>query len=168
MKVTACAHVWPLSLIVLLFALWGAANNLNDILIKQFTKAFTLKDWQSGLVQSAFYVGYGLGALPAAMVARARGYKASVLVGLSLFALGALLFVPASNAGGSYPGLLGCLYLIAFGLAFLESSANPWIVLLGDLHRPGSGTLALNVAQSFNPVGCLIGLLIGKFFILDG
>merc|ERR1712232_156583 len=62
----------------------------------------------------------------------------------------------------------GCLYLIAFGLAFLESSANPWIVLLGDLHRPGSGTLALNVAQSFNPVGCLIGLLIGKFFILDG
>uniref|UniRef100_A0A7S4W8L8 Major facilitator superfamily (MFS) profile domain-containing protein n=1 Tax=Alexandrium monilatum TaxID=311494 RepID=A0A7S4W8L8_9DINO len=166
----ATANVWPLALLVSLFVLWGAANNLNDILIKQFQKAFTLGDMQASLVQSAFYTGYFIGALPAARLARAYGYKISITTGLALFSVGAFLFFPISRNGGSYPGFLVCLYLIAFGLAFLESAANPWIVLLGDSSKPGSGSgiLALNFAQAFNPLGSIGGILIGRFFILDG
>ena len=110
-----------------------------------------------------------VGALPAAWLARARGFKASVLVGLLLFSSGALLFLPASRVGGgSYVALLGCLYLIAFGLAFLEASANPWVVLLAEGRRAGSGTAALNLAQAFNPLGSLVGILAGRLLILGG
>lgn len=159
---------WPVALLVSLFFLWGAANNLNDILIKQFKKAFALGDMQASLVQSAFYAGYFVGALPAARVARAFGFKAAIMTGLTLFALGSVLFYPVSRHGGSYIGFLVCLYLIAFGLAFLESSANPWIVLLGDNGTPGSGTRALNLAQAFNPLGSIAGILVGRLCILDG
>lgn len=165
---STCASVWPLALIVSLFFLWGAANSLNDILIRQFTKAFALKDWQAGLVQSAFYVGYFFGALPAAKVASEHGYKAAVMVGLCLFSSGSCFFYVASRGGGSYGGFLCCLYLVAFGLAFLEASANPWVKLLGDAVRPGSGAVALNVAQTFNPFGSLLGVACGRWFILDG
>jgi len=164
----SCASAWPLGLIVSLFFLWGAANSLNDVLIRQFSKAFALRDWEAGLVQSAFYIGYFFGGLPAAKVAHEYGYRAAVTVGLCLFSAGSLLFYPVSRGGGSYGGLLCCLYLIAFGLAFLEASANPWVKLLGDLHRPNFGSVALNVAQSFNPVGALVGVGCGRWFILDG
>jgi len=159
---------WPLGLLVSLFFLWGAANNLNDILIKQFKKAFTLGDMQASLVQSAFYLGYFIGALPAARLARAWGFRVAIITGLCLFSLGSVLFFPVSRHGGTYIGLLVCLYLIAFGLAFLESSANPWIVLMGDSWKPGSGTRALNFAQAFNPLGSIAGILVGRLCILDG
>ena len=156
-----CLFAWQLSLLVSLFFLWGAANNLNDILIRQFTKAFGLDSVHASLVQSFFYGGYFFGALPAAWLARRRGFKFAVCFGLCLFSAGALLFYPASWNGGEYFAFLGCLGLIAFGLAFLEASANPWVVTLAERRRPGSGVRALNVAQGFNPLGCIAGVFVG-------
>lgn len=156
-----------LALLVSLFVLWGACNALNDVLIRQFKKAFTLTDAQSGLVQTAFYCGYFLGALPAAWVARRHGYKVCVCLGLGLVCAGSALFWPSSRGAAPwYASLLGCLYLLAFGLAFLECSANPWIVLLAERRRAGSGTRALNLAQSFNPLGSVGGVLLGRTLIL--
>ncbi len=156
--------LWPLVLITSLFFLWGMANNLNDILIQQFRKAFTLSDLQSGLVQSAFYMGYFVLALPAGLVSRRFGYKAGVVVGLVLYAAGALLFYPAAQAQ-TYGLFLLALFVIASGLAFLETSANPLITVLGD---PAGSARRLNLAQAFNPVGSVTGLLMGKYLILSG
>jgi len=151
-------------LIVSLFFLWGVANNLNDILIKQFKKAFELSDFQAGLVQSAFYMGYFVLAIPASICMRKFGYKAALLVGLCLYAAGAFLFYPAA-AAHDYSLFLGALFIIASGLAFLETSANPLITVLG----PTSGAAwRLNLAQSFNPLGSITGVLIGQHFILSG
>jgi MFS transporter, FHS family, L-fucose permease len=159
--------LWQLSLLVSLFILWGSCNALNDVLIRAFQTALTLGDAESSLVQTAFYAGYCLGALPAAALARRRGYKVCVCTGLGLVCAGALLFWPCSRgAMPSYTALLGCLYLLAFGLAFLESSANPWIVALAERRRAGSGTRALNLAQSFNPLGAMGGVLLGRQLIL--
>src|SRR5580704_9131384 len=105
-------------LIVSLFFLWGVANNLNDILIKQFKKAFELSDFQAGLVQSAFYMGYFVLAIPASICMRKFGYKAALLVGLCLYATGAFLFYPAA-AAHAYSLFLGALFVIASGIAFL-------------------------------------------------
>lgn len=154
----------PTVLIVTLFFLWGVANNLNDVLIPHLKKAFFLSDLQSGLVQSAFYLGYFFLALPAAMVMRRYGYKAAVLVGLVLFGLGALLFYPASVAL-QYPLFLGALFVIAAGLAFLETSANPLITVLGD---PETAERRLNFAQAFNPLGSIAAVVLGSQFILSG
>ena len=162
-----CLFAWQLSLLVSLFFLWGAANNLNDILIRQFTKAFGLSTVHASLVQSSFYGGYFFGALPAAWFARRRGFKFSVCLGLCLFSAGALLFFPSSLDGGVYSAFLACLGLIAFGLAFLEASANPWVLVLAERRRPGSGTRALNAAQGVNPFGCIVGVFVGRWFILD-
>jgi FHS family L-fucose permease-like MFS transporter len=151
-------------LIIALFFLWGVANNLNDVLIKQFKKAFVLSDFQSGLVQSAFYFGYFCFAIPAAMLMKRFGYKAAVVTGLSLFGLGALLFVPAANAR-SYGFFLLALYVIASGLSFLETSANPLVTVLGPSE---TAERRLNLAQSFNPFGSITGVWIGKTFILSG
>lgn len=151
-------------LIVSLFFLWGVANNLNDILIPQFKKAFTLSDLQSGLVQSAFYLGYFLIALPASAYMQRFGYKAAVVAGLLLYGAGALLFYPA-GAMRSYGLFLAALFVIASGLAFLETSANPLVTLLGD---PATATRRLNLAQAFNPLGAISGVLIGRTFILSG
>lgn len=155
---------FPLALIVSLFFLWGVANNLNDILIRQFQKAFTLSDFQSGLVQSAFYLGYFLLGVPAGLFMQRFGYKAAVVLGLSAYAVGALLFWPAAEAA-SYAFFLTALFVIAGGLAFLEASANPLITVLG----PAEGAAGrLNLAQAFNPVGSIAGILIGRQFILSG
>ena len=154
----------PMILIVMLFYLWGVANNLNDILIPQFRKAFTLNDLQSGLVQFAFYLGYFLLALPASLVMRRYGYKAAVVVGLLLYALGALLFWPAAQTR-TYGMFLGALFVIASGLAFLETSANPLMTVLGDPRRAAQ---RLNFAQAFNPAGSITGILIGQHLILSG
>src|SRR5258707_11689320 len=107
----------PFALIVTLFFLWGLANNLNDILITQFKKAFTLSDFQAGLVQSAFYLGYFLVAMPAGVFMRRYGYKGAVVFGLALYGIGALLFWPAAGAA-SYGMFLFALFVIASGLAF--------------------------------------------------
>lgn len=158
------AALLPILLITSLFFLWGMANNLNDILIQQFGKAFVLTDLESGYVQSAFYLGYFLLALPAGLMMRAYGYKAAVVLGLLLYGLGALLFYPAAQAG-SYRFFLGALFVIAAGLAFLETAASPLITVLGPAE---SATRRLNLAQAFNPAGSITGLLIGKFAILSG
>lgn len=154
----------PLILIVSLFFLWGMANNLNDILITQFKKVFTLSDFKAGLVQSAFYTGYFVFSIPAALWMKRYGYKAAVVFGLLLYAVGAFLFYPAA-AAREYILFLGALFVIASGLAFLETSANPLIVAMGD---PATAERRLNFAQSFNPFGCIAGILIGREFILSG
>ena len=156
--------IWPIVLITTLFFLWGMANNLNDILIPQFKKAFQLTDLKSGLVQSAFYMGYFLVALPAGFLMRRLGYKAAVITGLLLFAAGAFLFYPAAEVR-QYNWFLGALFVIAAGLAFLETSANPLMTILGD---PKHAAYRLNLAQAFNPLGSLAGIWIGKTFILSG
>ncbi len=154
----------PLILIISLFFLWGMANNLNDILITQFKKIFTLSDLKSGLVQSAFYTGYFVFAIPAALYVKRFSYKVAVITGLFLYALGAFLFYPAA-AVREYSLFLGALFIIASGLAFLETAANPLILAMGD---PATAERRLNFAQSFNPFGCISGILIGREFILSG
>lgn len=154
----------PLILIISLFFLWGMANNLNDILITQFKKVFTLSDFKAGLVQSAFYTGYFVFSIPAALWMKRFGYKAAVVFGLLLYATGAFLFYPAA-AQREYVLFLGALFVIASGLAFLETSANPLIVAMGD---PSTAERRLNFAQSFNPFGCIAGIFIGREFILSG
>lgn len=162
--VTGPAGGYAFALIASLFFLWGVANNLNDILIKQFKTAFELSDFRAGLVQSAFYGGYFLLAIPASLCMRRFGYKAALLVGLGLYALGAFLFYPAA-ALRTYALFLGALFVIACGLAFLETSANPLVTVLG----PQEGAARrLNLAQSFNPLGSIAGVLVGQYFIFSG
>jgi FHS family L-fucose permease-like MFS transporter len=162
--VRGSAGAYAFTLIASLFFLWGVANNLNDILIKQFKNAFELSDFRAGLVQSAFYGGYFLLALPASLCMRRFGYKSALLVGLGLYALGAFLFYPAA-ALRTYALFLGALFIIACGLAFLETSANPLVTVLG----PQEGAARrLNLAQSFNPLGSITGILIGQQFIFSG
>lgn len=154
----------PLVLIVSLFFLWGGANNLNDVLIAQFKKAFVLSDFRAGLVQSAFYLGYFLIAMPAGIYMRRFGYKSAVIFGLMLYGIGALLFWPAAERA-TYGMFLFALFVIASGLAFLETSANPFVTLLGS---PETATRRLNWAQAFNPLGSIAGILIGQHFIFSG
>ena len=163
-QIVSRSTIIPFALIVTLFFLWGVANNLNDILITQFKKVFTLSDFQAGLVQSAFYLGYFLLALPAAVFMRRRGYKGAVVLGLLLYACGAFLFWPAAQLH-TYGLFLLALFVIASGLAFLETSANPFVTVLGPA---SSAARRLNFAQAFNPLGSITGVLIGKHFIFSG
>jgi FHS family L-fucose permease-like MFS transporter len=160
----ATNYLVPLVLIVCLFFMWGMAGNLNDILIKQFKKTFELTDFQSGLVQSAFYMGYFLFAIPASLVMRKFNYKSGIIIGLILYATGAFLFYPAAEIA-SYGFFLFALFVIASGLAFLETAANPYVAVLGT---PETATFRLNLAQSFNPIGCVTGILVGQHFIFSG
>jgi FHS family L-fucose permease-like MFS transporter len=151
-------------LVTSLFFLWALPNNLNDILIPQFMKSFELSRLQAGLVQSAFYLGYFLFAMPAALIMDRFGYKAGLLAGLLLFASGCFLFWPAALAG-KYGFFLGALFVIAAGLAFLETGSNSFIAILGD---PAKSEQRLNLSQSFNPLGSMTGVLIGTVFIFSG
>jgi MFS transporter, FHS family, L-fucose permease len=155
--------VVPILLIVSLFFLWGMANNLNDPLIKHFKKLFTLSDFGSGLVQSAFYLGYFLSRFRRRCSAGVR-LQGAVIAGLILYGAGALLFYPAGEAQ-SYHFFLTALFVIAAGLSFLETSANPMVATLGP---PEDSERRLNFAQSFNPLGSIAGVFIGKTFILSG
>lgn len=157
-------YVPALVITVSLFFLWGMANNLNDILIAQFRKAFTLTDFGTSFVQQVFYLGYFLLAVPASLVLRRFGYKAGIVVGLLLYGAGALLFYPAA-ASSAYQLFLLALFVIAAGLAFLETSANPLMTELGD---PATATRRLNWAQAANPLGAIAGIVVGRNFILSG
>lgn len=163
-KAPASAAWFPAALVVALFFFWGVANHLNDVLIPQFKRAFTLTDFQSGLVQSAFYLGYFMFAIPASLFMKRFGYKLAVVLGLVLFGAGALLFVPAAEAQ-LYAFFLFALFVIACGLAFLETSANPLMATLGS---PETSERRLNFAQAFNPLGAITGVWIGSVFILGG
>lgn len=156
-------HVFATILIVGLFFMWGVANSLNDVLIPQFRKAFQLDDFASSLVQSAFYFGYFCFAIPASLFMRRFGYRAAVLMGLGLYGAGALLFLPAAQASQYYAFLIA-LYVIASGLAFLETSANPLIAVMGPAH---SADQRLNFAQTFNPIGTMSGSYIGGMLIFS-
>ena len=147
-----------------LFLLWAIPNNLNDILIRQFMKSFAMNRFEAGLVQSAFYIGYFLMALPAGILMRRRGYKVGILTGLALYAIGCLLF-PLAAYIGRYAGFLGSLFVIASGLSFLETASNPFIAQLGPEE---TSERRLNIAQAFNPVGSILGVLIGSRFIFSG
>ena len=157
-------HMLPFFLVTGLFFLWGIPNNLNDVLIRQFMKSFAINRLQAGLVQSAFYLGYFLLAMPAALLMRRLGYKVGFVIGLSLFALGTFLFWPAAIAG-EYGFFLFALFVIASGLSFLETASNPFIAQLGD---PESSERRLNFSQAFNPLGSISGVLMGTIFIFSG
>jgi FHS family L-fucose permease-like MFS transporter len=154
----------PFILVTVLFFLWGIPNNLNPVLIRQFMKTFAITRFEAGLVESAFYMGYFLLAMPAAFLMRRAGYKSGFVTGLVLYGAGTLLFWPAAHAR-SYGFFLFALFVIASGLSFLETASNPFIAQLGD---PSSSERRLNLAQAFNPLGAISGALIGTIFIFSG
>ena len=163
-RLFARENVLPFLLVTALFFLWGIPNNLNDVLIRQFMTSFAITRFKAGLVQSAFYLGYFVLSMPAALVMRRFGYKTGLVTGLLLYACGTLLFWPAAIAA-SYTFFLCALFVIASGLAFLETGANPFIAQLGD---PESSERRLNFSQAFNPLGAISGVLIGTVFIFSG
>lgn len=162
----------PFVLVTSLFFLWGVPNNLNDVLIRQFMKSFAISRFQAGLVQSAFYMGYFLLAAPAALLMRKYGYKFGFLAGLCLLGSGCLLFWPAAIVE-RYGFFLFALFVIAAGLSFLETASNPFIAQLGakandEVGSEAGGARLLNFSQAFNPLGSIVGVLIGTIFIFSG
>jgi FHS family L-fucose permease-like MFS transporter len=152
----------PFILITSLFALWGFANDITNPMVSAFKKVLELDNFQASLVQLAFYGGYFTMALPAAIFVNRYSYKKGILLGLTLYAVGALLFYPAA-AYEAFGFFLAALYILTFGWAFLETTANPYILSMGD---EKTATQRLNLAQAFNPIGALGGLIIAQKFIL--
>jgi FHS family L-fucose permease-like MFS transporter len=154
--------VVPFILLVLCFAAWGSAANLTDVLVGVFRSIFDMTNVESALVQFAYYGAYFSLAIPAALINRRFGYKTGVLTGLGLAAVGGMLFIPASGSL-TFGFFLIALFVLAAGLSILETSANPFVIAMGP---EGSATQRLNLAQSFNPVGANIGVLLGAVLIL--
>ncbi len=154
----------PVILIISLFFLWGFAHNLNPILIPHLKKACQLSDLQSALIDSSFFIAYFAMALPAGFFMKKYGYKYGIIIGLVIFALGAFLFYPAASTR-NFGFFLVALFVIASGLTFLETAANPYISVLGD---PETATQRLNFAQSFNGLAATLAPLLGGMFILSG
>ena len=155
------AYVWPFILVTCCFALWGFANDITNPMVKSFSRIFRMSVTDGALVQVAFYGGYFAMAFPAAMFIRKHSYKSGLLIGLALYAIGALMFIPAAGTGNYYPFLIA-YFVLTCGLSFLETSANPFILSLGD---KASATRRLNLAQSFNPIGSLAGMWVAMNFI---
>ena len=164
LPIVPAGRMLPFVLVTALFFLWGVPNNLNDILIRQFMKSFEISRFQAGLVQFAFYMGYFLLALPAGVLMRRAGYKAGILTGLCLYGVGCFLFWPAAIVA-QYWFFLMALFVIASGLAFLETAASPFIAQVGD---PETSEQRLNLAQAFNPLGSISAVLVGSRFIFSG
>jgi len=160
-KVLDKQYLVPFILITSCFAFWGFANDITNPMVKAFSKIFLMNTVQGSLVQVAFYGGYFAMAFPAAIFIRRFTYKAGILVGLGLYATGALLFIPAS-AIGLYAPFLIAYFILTCGLSFLETSANPYILSMG---AEESSTQRLNLAQSFNPIGSITGMFVAKTFI---
>jgi FHS family L-fucose permease-like MFS transporter len=154
----------PFILVTSLFFFWGFVHNLDPILIPHLRKAFRLNNLQSSLVDSAVFIAYFLMALPAGYVMRKYGYKSGILLGLLFFGIGCFLFIPAADTR-EYMFFLGALFIIACGLTFLETAANPYATVLGPPH---TATQRLNLAQSFNGLAAMVAPLIGGSFILSG
>lgn len=154
-------YIVPFILITTCFALWGFANDITNPMVKSFSKIFRMNVTQGALVQVAFYGGYFAMAFPAALFIKKFSYKSGILMGLALYAIGAFLFFPAMMTGSYYPFLLA-YFILTCGLSFLETSANPYILTMGPEEN---ATRRLNLAQSFNPVGSLVGMFVAMNFI---
>ena len=154
-------YVLPFILITSCFALWGFANDITNPMVKSFSKIFRMSVTQGSLVQVAFYGGYFCMALPAALFIKRFSYKKGILMGLGLYAVGALLFIPSARIGNYWP-FLAAYFILTCGLSFLETSANPFILSMGE---PETATRRLNLAQSFNPIGSLCGMWVAMNFI---
>lgn len=158
------SYLFAFILVTSLFFLWALIHNMSPILIPHLKKACRLSDMQSAFIDTAVFAAYFLMALPAGAVMKKFGYKAGIILGLCLYALGAFLFIPAASTR-EYGFFLGALFIIATGLTFLETAANPYVSVLGS---PETATTRLNLAQSFNGVGAMIAPILGAKFILSG
>lgn len=163
MKTIDRRHAVPFALVTSMFLLWGLANNMTDTLLAAFKRIMSMSDTQTSLIQFAFYGSYFCFALPAALFIRRRSFKSGIILGLLLYAAGAMLFLPAARVA-SYGFYLVAIYVMAGGCSVLETTANPYVMSMGD---PRAATRRLNIAQSFNPVGSILGILMSKYFILD-
>ena len=162
MKVIERKNILPFVLVTSLFALWGLANNMTDTLLAAFKRIMDMSDTQTSFIQMAFYGAYFCIALPAALFIRKYSYKSGVILGLVLYALGAILFLPAAGVA-SYAFYLIAIYIMAAGCSVLETAANPYIMSMGSAD---TATRRLNIAQSFNPMGSILGIIVSKYFIL--
>ena len=151
----------PFILVTSLFFAWGFANDITNPMVKAFSKIFRMSTPDGALVQLAFYGGYFAMAFPAALFIRKYSYKTGILVGLALYACGALLFIPASKTGLYFPFLIA-YFILTCGLSFLETSSNPYILSMGD---EATATRRLNLSQAFNPIGSLLGMYCAMEFI---
>lgn len=156
-------YIIPFILITVLFALWGFANDITNPLVAAFGRVMEISHSKAALVQMAFYGGYFTMAIPAALFVMKYSYKTGILIGLGLYAFGALLFYPAASYG-VFGFFLISLYILTFGLAFLETTANPYILAMGSRE---TATRRLNLAQSFNPIGSITGMFVAQHFILS-
>ncbi|MDN4525085.1 L-fucose:H+ symporter permease [Fictibacillus fluitans] len=155
--------IFQFILVSLLFPLWAVAASLNDILIAQFKHVFELSDFASAFVQSAFYGGYFIVAIPASMVIKKMSYKFAIMTGLLFYIVGCSLFYPASNMG-TYTMFLFAIFAIAIGLSFLETAANTYSSMIGPKKY---GILRLNISQTFYPLGSIAGILLGKYLVFQ-
>ena len=155
-------YLLPFIVITSLFSLWGFANDITNPMVAAFGTVMEISTAKAALVQLAFYGGYATMAIPAALFVRKYSYKKGILLGLSLYAVGALLFFPAAEFE-VFGFFLGSLYILTFGLAFLETTANPFILSMGDSE---TATRRLNLAQAFNPIGSIFGMFVASKFIL--
>ena len=162
MKALEKKYILPFALVTSLFLLWGLANNMTDTLLAAFKRIMDMSDAQTSLIQFAFYGSYFCFALPAAIFISRHSFKSGIILGLLLYAAGAILFLPAAYAA-SYGFYLVAIYIMAGGCSVLETTANPYILSMGS---PETATRRLNIAQSFNPIGSIIGILMSKYFIL--
>jgi len=161
LKANGVNYLVPFILITSCFALWGFANDITNPMVKAFSKIFRMSVTDGTLIQVAFYGGYFAMAFPAAIFIRRFSYKAGVLLGLGMYAVGAFLFYPAMLTGSYYPFLID-YFILTCGLSFLETSCNPYILSMGS---EATATRRLNMAQSFNPVGSLMGMWVAMTFI---
>lgn len=155
--------ILPFALVTTLFALWGFANDITNPLVAAFRDVFVISNAQSAWIQTAFYGGYATMALPAALFIRKFSYKSGILLGLALYATGAMIAIPAAQMV-NFNIFLIALYVLTFGLAFLETTANPYILSMGDR---ATATRRLNLAQAFNPIGSLTGMTVASLAILS-
>ena len=156
-------YLFSFILVTTLFSLWGFANDVTNPLVAVFKDVFVINNAQSTWVQMAFYGGYATMALPAAIFIRRFSYKSGIIVGLALYSIGALLSIPAAS-GANFNLFIIALYILTFGLAFLETTANPYILSMGPTE---TATRRLNLAQAFNPIGSLTGMFIAGTVILS-
>ena len=154
-------YVLPFVLVTSLFFFWGIANNMTDTLLAAFKRIMSMSDTQTSLIQFSFYGAYAVLALPAALFIRRFSYKSGFILGLLMYATGCILFLPAARAA-SYTFYLGAIFILAGGCSVLETTANPYILSMGPQE---TATRRLNVAQAFNPLGSITGILLSTFFI---